>query len=540
MTGVRADGQSSGSPSTDRSTDPALDTSSATDSADSADDAPPREQPVPRRTVRDLGRVALVTLVLLCGMTLIIGFVNKDRCTGPTYDSLGRTNGFMMRSYREVCYSDIQYLWVGRDIDRHVFPYVTGGITKAGELTGGSIEYPVLTGLLIWLGAFFAHNDHEFLVYSAMLLAPFALFAAWMLGKLARWRALIWALGPPIVLYAFHNWDLAAAGCAVGAVFVLHRGWGRAGRDRPLRQRAILASVLLGLGFAFKLYPAIFVAPLMLYVLTGGYHGRELSPGIRLAGKKWDVVGAVKVGLAAIIAAVAVNLPFMLAGFRGWKASFTFQEMRMVDITTNSIWFWGFRPISDPGDLKFQNIVSVLSPLTIMLSFVVACVIGWRRYRREGSYPWLAVSAAMLCGFLLFHKVHSPQYTLWLVPMFVLLRVRWTWILAYGVADIALGIGVFRYYYAIEFHHPYGIYDGFAEQATVIGIWGQATLLLCLFFVFLKSDATVDDLEERTEQRAELSGVELRGAGTPAPTGSPPERRWTSGRPARTGEPDPA
>jgi uncharacterized membrane protein len=495
VTEVRAEGQPTSSPSTDRSSSATSDTSVTSDT---------------RRTVRDLGRLSLVALVLLCGMTLILGFANKDRCTGPTYDSLGRTNGFLMRSYREVCYSDIQYLWVGRDIDRHVFPYVNGGITKKGELTGGSIEYPVLTGLLIWLGAYFAHNDHEFLIYSAMLLAPFALFAAWMLGRLARWRALIWALGPPIVLYAFHNWDLAAACCAVGAVYVLHRGWGRAGRQRPLLHRAIFASVLLGLGFAFKLYPAIFVAPLMLYVLTGGYRGRELPADKQRAGKRWDVAGAIKVGLAAIIAVVAVNLPFMLVGFRGWKASFTFQEIRQVDITTNSIWFWGFRPISDPSNVTFQNIVSVLSPLTIVLSFALACVLGWRRYRREGSYPWLAVSAAMLCGFLLFHKVHSPQYTLWLVPMFVLLQVRWTWILAYGIADIALGIGVFRYYYAIEFHHPYGIYDGFAEQATVIGVWGQATLLLCLFFVFLKSGSTVEDLEDRAVQRAELDKQLLR------------------------------
>jgi uncharacterized membrane protein len=474
VTSVRADGQPLGSPSTDETTEmPA--------------DAPQRS----RNRARDLGVLALIAVVLLCGLTLIFGFLNKDRCTGPVYDSLGRTEEFLKRAYQDVCYSDIQYLWVGRDIDKHAFPYVDGDITKDGQLTGGAVEYPVLTGVLMWLGAYYAHNDHEFLSYSALLLAPFALFAAWALGRLARWRALIWALGPPLVLYAFHNWDLAAVACAVGAVYVLHRGWGRAGPDRPLIQRATFASVLLGLGFAFKLYPAIFVVPLMFYVLTGGFRGLELP-----AGKRWDVAGMIRVALAAVIAALVVNLPFMLAGFRGWKASFTFQEMRQVDITTNSIWFWGFRPESDPSDLKFQNLVSLLSPLTILFAFAVACLIGWWRFRKEGTYPWMAVSAAMLCGFLLFHKVHSPQYTLWLVPMFVLMRVRWTWVLAYGIADIALGIGIFRYYYSIEFLHTYGIYSGFAEQATTIGIWGQAVLLLCLFFVFARSKSTVDELDE--------------------------------------------
>jgi hypothetical protein len=99
----------------------------------------------------------------------------------------------------------------------------------------------------------------------------------------------------------------------------------------------------------------------------------------------------------------------------------------------------------------------------------------------------------MLCGVLLLHKVHSPQYTLWLVPMFVLLRVDWGWVAAYFVADFAMGVGIFRWFYAIEFGEPSGIYDGFAAQAVVIGVWGRAALLVALFFVFLRSEVTFTD-----------------------------------------------
>jgi hypothetical protein len=101
----------------------------------------------------------------------------------------------------------------------------------------------------------------------------------------------------------------------------------------------------------------------------------------------------------------------------------------------------------------------------------------------------------MLCGFLLFHKVHSPQYTLWLVPMFVLMRVRAVWVVLYYLADIAMGIGIFRYYYAITFNKPYGIYDGWAAQATALGVWGRAALLAVLFFAFLWASSTVDDVD---------------------------------------------
>jgi uncharacterized membrane protein len=258
--------------------------------------------------------------------------------------------------------------------------------------------------------------------------------------------------------------------------------------------RAVVASVLLGIGFAFKIYPAIFVLPLCLYVLTGGSGGRSLPRGVR-----YDVAGAVKVALASIVTVVLINLPFVVIGLEGWKASFAFQGLRRVDITTNSIWFWSMRPFM--SDATMQSVVGVLSPVGIVASFVLACWIGWRRYLREGTYPWVPVSAAMLCGFLLLHKVHSPQYTLWLVPMFVLLRVNWGWVAAYFAADFAMGVGIFRWYYAIEFGEPSGIYDGFSAQAVVIGVWGRAALLAALFFVFLRSEVTFTDRKITRRQR---------------------------------------
>ncbi|MET0234405.1 MAG: hypothetical protein ABW224_07185 [Kibdelosporangium sp.] len=450
------------------------------------------------------GQLALVISVLLCGVALVLGFANKDRCTGPNFDQLGRSEpGFTQRARNDACYSDIQYLWIGRDIDRHVFPYVHGSINAKGELVGGTVEYPVLTGVLIWLGALFAHTDAGFLLGSAILMAPFGLLTAWLLGKLARWRALLWSIGPPLVLYAFHNWDLPVVLCAVAAVYVMHRGWGKAGADRPLIERATVASVLLGLGFTFKLYPAIFVMPLMLYVLTGGRAGAEMP-----AGKRYDVKGMFRIAGVALLTAVLVNVPFALAGFEGWKASFTFQGLRQADITTNSFWFWGFRPESDPKNVAFQDMVSLWSPITILLSFALALYLGWRRYKRDGTYPWIAVSAAMLCGFLLLHKVHSPQYTLWLVPMLVLLRVHIGWSIAYYVADIAMGIGIFRWYHAIDVGKATTIYDGFTAQAVMIGVWGRAALLIGLFVAFLNAKSTVDD---------PVPDTFLPGAAKPAP-----------------------
>jgi uncharacterized membrane protein len=352
---------------------------------------------------------------------------------------------------------------VGRQIDQHVFPYVDGGIDSYGRLTGGAVEYPVLTGLLMWAGAWFADNDGQYLLFSALLLAPFGLLTGFLLGKLARWRALVWALGPPLVLYAFHNWDLPAVACSVAAFYFALR------KDRPM-----VAAALLGLGFAFKFYPAIFVLPLALHVL-----------------RRRGSLDAVRVVLTSAVVAVLVNLPFVVAGPEGWAASITFQVIRPVDITSNSIWFWWFRPLSDPANTVFQSVVGVVSPVLIMTAFVVALVVGWRR---RGDYPLLQVCGAMLCGFLLLYKVDSPQYTLWLLPFLVLLPIRWEWIAAYFAVDVLLYLGVFRWYYAIENQLPNDIYNNVAAQAVVVGVWGRAALLASLFVVFLKFSTT-----ERTD-----------------------------------------
>ena len=436
-------------------------------------DPPPRHRPHP-------GRVTLAVLVALTGLTLLAGYANKDRCVGPEFDAQGRSApDFLVRQYRDVCYSDIQKLWLGRDIDRHVFPYLTGSITPEGELRGGTVEYPVLTGLLMWLAAVPSHTDGEFLAWSALLMAPFGLATGWLLGRLTRWRALVWALGPPLVLYAFHNWDLPVVACAVGAVYAVH-AWRT---PRPLADRAAVAAVLLGVGFAVKLYPGAFVLPLALLVLTARGRGAPL-----------DWWGAVRVPLAAGVTVALINLPFAAAGYEGWRASFTFQELRKVDITTNSIWYWGFRPYSETTNLAFQAVVDRLSPTLVLLSFAAATIAGWWRWRREGTYPWIGVSAAMLCGFLLLHKVHSPQYTLWLLPFFVLLRVRWGWIVAYLVVDLVMYAGIFRLFYLLDAHADTSVFTGFTAQAVMIGVWGRAALLIGLFVAFLAAPtALVDD-----------------------------------------------
>jgi hypothetical protein len=184
---------------------------------------------------------------------------------------------------------------------------------------------------------------------------------------------------------------------------------------------------------------------------------------------------------------IAFNLPFMLIGWRGWWASFQFQWSRPIDLTTNTIWFWATRPHSDSSNDVVQANLATAATVCTLASLLVACALGFLRYGRGRMYPWLPVCAAMVCGYLLFNKVHSPQFALWLLPFFVLLRIRAGWILAYFVADAAIGIGFFRWQYLIGSGSGSGVYDAFSPQLVMIGVWGRVALLIGLFIVFLRA-----------------------------------------------------
>lgn len=429
----------------------------------------------------------LITM-LLCTLTLAAGYANKVRCVGPDFDSNGRSEpDYEVRVARDVCYSDIQQLWIGRNIDRHVFPYVHGGYNKATEqLYGGAVEYPVLTGLAIYLAAVPSSTDGDFLFFSAIMLALAGLLSAALLAWLAGLRSWWFALAPPLVLYAFHNWDLYAVCATVIACWILLRAGRSAGNGGATARVGPLlaAATALGVGAAFKIYPLMFALPVALWLGGGGW--QPLAGSAHPARSRWLVAAAFAAGTAAVFA--LINLPFLIAGAGGWWASFQFQWSRPIDLTTNTIWFWGARPYSDSSNDAVQHDLAMLATITTLAVLLLACALGWLRYGRGKPYPWLPVCAAMVCGYLLFNKVHSPQFALWLLPFFVLLRIRAGWILAYFVADAAIGIGFFRWQYLIGSGVPSGTYDALSPQLVLIGVWGRAALLIALFVVFLRSE----------------------------------------------------
>ncbi|MCW2601429.1 MAG: hypothetical protein JWM02_3258 [Frankiales bacterium] len=388
-------------------------------------------------------RILAVLLGCVAVLTLS-GYLLKAQCIGH-YNELRDSH---------LCSNDIQVLYLARGMHDHPFPYIHGDLVNH-QLVGGALEYPVLTGLFAWIPALVVHDDGGYLQLTALLLAPFSFITAWLLSRMVRWRALLYALAPPLVWYSFHNWDLLVVCATVAACYAW---W---------RQRYTWSAGWLAIGACLKFWPLFLLLPLLLD---------------RLAARDRNGAGALLATFVWVFA--VINGAFLLASPRGWWAPYAFQQERAADITSNSIWFWGF-PSLTTGDLN------TLIPVLLLLGTAIACTAGWLRARAEGAFPFVQVCGAILAVFMLTNKAHSPQYALWLLPFFCLLRLRWGWWVGYMLLDLCTYVGVFRWYYALSLGHDFGL----AKQALVIGVWGRAVMLVLLIAVFLRADPAFDAAE---------------------------------------------
>ena len=370
------------------------------------------------------------------------------------------------------CYSDIQSLFLLRHLGDHVFPYVHGNYVTSSTgsvfLTKGEVEYPVLTGVFMWLAALPVHTQSGYFVVSALLLAPFGVASAWLLAKMCGRRALLFAAAPAVALYGFINWDLI--GIALGVLGV-YLWW----RDRPYS-----AAVALAVGGCVKLWPAFLLVPLVADLV---------------AARGWQK--AARAGLLGGGIGLGVNAPFALANFRGWFAPFAYQgALGLGSPQGMSLWDWYGHGLN-PG------LAEALASLCMVAGLGAATAVGWARYRREGAFPFVQVCAAATLLYIVTAKDNSAQYVLWVLPFFAMLRLRPGLWLLWG------GVGVAWYVRFVFGLSPVGFALVTMMEAVVAG-W------------LLVSSLRADSVFERVRQPGSWAGGTLVAPGDAlwAPVGS--------------------
>ena len=238
------------------------------------------------------------------------------------------------------------------------------------------------------------------------------------------WAALL-AIGvAPLVLGSLFDtrFDLWPTLLAVGALAAL------------VRERAVLSGVLLGLGFAAKLWPAVLL-PIAL-----AYLWRRRGRAVALA----HLAGFVVVSAACF-------LPFAIIAPHGLRAMFADQLGRPLQVESLGAAVLmaaerlGMRPLTTIDSHGAQALSGRGAGLAADLStmFEVATVVAiWilfaRRRHPDGEAVLLAAAAAV-AALVAFDRVLSPQYLIWIVPFIPLVR-GWRGLYASAALLLALGL----------------------------------------------------------------------------------------------------
>lgn len=342
-------------------------------------------------------RVLLALTFLTCG----VGLVQKEFCRDSGWAAPG--------NYVHACYSDIPPLYFGRGLADGEVPYI-------GQEGDRQVEYPVLTGAVMWLtaqlvpeagdGVEAGDRTLRYFDLNALLLAVCAAVAVAATALTAGrrpWDAALVALSPVLALSGTINWDLYAVALLALAMLA----WAR--------ERPIAAGVLVGLAAATKFYPLFVLGPLLVLCWRAG---RLREYGATL--------------VAAVCAWAAVNLPVMLVDLDGWSRFYRLSEERGAGF--GSIWF----VLSQQGRAVPDSALNLVSGGLFALACVAVAVLGLRAERRP-RLPQLVF--LVVAAFLLTNKVYSPQYALWLLPLAALARPRWRDVLVWQAGEVVHFVG---------------------------------------------------------------------------------------------------
>lgn len=277
-----------------------------------------------------------------------------------------------------------------------------------------AFEYPPLAALFYGVPRLFGSTVETFRAAFAVEMGLVDLVGVWLtwlwlrrthcpaLAPLAAQTAFLAGLGTMVVLERF---DLAPAVLTLAGLFLWQMGrWG-------------WAWTMLGLGTGIKLFPAV-VAPI---------------PALEdIRNRRWRLLG---IGILAFAAAVILpGVAFFLAAPQGLSQLLAYHGGRGVQIESLPASFLlighllGHKVTSEFA-FGSQEVSSDWSiwPARLALPFIIAALalVLWR-YRRGPATRErrLRYAAAAILAFMLFNKVLSAQYVVWLYPLVPLVAGR--------------------------------------------------------------------------------------------------------------------
>jgi uncharacterized membrane protein len=302
--------------------------------------------------------------------------------------------------YVHACYSDIASLYGDRDLDKDQWSYSS---------TTNAVEYPVLTGTVMW---FFARalpsGENEILNYyrlNIIFLAALFIFIAYIVYRIRPEVAYLAAIAPAAIASLYINWDLWAIASMMLAIYWFDR------------KRFDYSALAIGISISTKFLPIFLLLPIVLIF----WRRNEIKTLVRYL--------AITVSTFAVI-----NIPVLLTTPEGWLRFYQLNFDRGQD--WGSAWY----ALSSLGvPLGSTNFFAILA------LFVAVLVISLFIFGTKETVNLADISFIVLALVMIASKVYSPQYVLWLVPLAVIaittrkdFHAFWIWQIAEVIYHVAI------------------------------------------------------------------------------------------------------
>jgi len=247
------------------------------------------------------------------------------------------------------------------------------------------VEYPALTGLIMWLLSFLVSPSQTAVFDYYRITAAFQIvllaISAYLIFKLVGKKYGFYFILAPAVLYSLNrNWDIWAIAAMLLAIYLFEK------------KRYDLSAFLLAVAIATKFFPVVLMLPIMIIFLRS----KQVKLFIRYV-------------IITAISWIAINLPFILINYEGWAYFYKFSAERAL------------------GSASFFEITNIILPSITFSSIhfyilnFLAMILVTIYFLRLKTIPTLAATSFfVMFGFILFNKQYSMQYVIWLSALAVL------------------------------------------------------------------------------------------------------------------------
>ncbi len=317
---------------------------------------------------------ALIALALFASL---ISFAKFNHCENSGWATPDQ--------YIHACYSDLPALFGTRGLDTNTWPYASND---------NSVEYPVVTGMVMYATSFVANSPVSYFNLNIFFLVLLFLATVLVVRRIRPEFAYLVPVAPAMIASLYINWDLWAIATMMLAIYWFDR------------KQYTNSALLMALSISTKFLPIFLLIPIA-FILWRDNKVKEAIKYLAIVAATW----------------IAINAPFALTTPTGWWRFYKLNLERGAD--WGSLWL----ALQQLG-VNFTNL-NWLSILLLLIAFTTIAVLLF-----ELQYtPTLAsVSFFVLASVMLASKVYSPQYVLWLTPLAAIaltnkkdLHAFWVW-----------------------------------------------------------------------------------------------------------------